>query len=114
MCKPATSVLGRDQFQRLADGFLYRFSCASRSPTQGRFQLGEGFLNGRKIRGITGQKEQLTASRFDGVAHLDSLTHEMRNEHEQASSERETSKRANNDVFFFFHHFVLFSHLVSQ
>jgi hypothetical protein len=38
----------------------------------------------------------------------------MRNEHEQASSERETSKRANNDVSFFFHHFVLFSHLTHQ
>jgi len=38
----------------------------------------------------------------------------MRNEHEQASSERETSKRASNDVSCFSHHFILFSHLTHQ
>ena len=40
--------------------------------------------------------------------------HEMRNEHEQASNDRETSRRARNDVSYFFHHFILFSHLTHQ
>ena len=53
-----------------------------------------------------------------GLGHLRHLgqvgSHEMRNEHEQASSDRETSRRARNDVSYFFHHFILFSHLTHQ
>jgi len=57
-----------------------------------------------------------TAEELMGLAmQLRQVTpHEMRNEHEQASSERETSKRASNDVSCFSHHFILFSHLTHQ
>jgi hypothetical protein len=53
----------------MAERFLERFSCASRSATQGRLQLGESFLKRRKIWA----KEKLTAASFDGASHPGSL-----------------------------------------
>ena len=67
MTKPPASILSRNEGQCLGNGLLQGFPRASADPSQKGFQLGERFLNGREIGGVRRQKEQATASGFDGL-----------------------------------------------
>jgi hypothetical protein len=66
MSKPAERVLGRDEVQSKGNSLLKRFARASSLSAQHGFQFGERFLNRREIRRIGGQKQQATATRFNG------------------------------------------------
>ena len=66
MSKPAESVLGRDEVQSKGNSLLKRFARANSLSAQHGFQFGERFLNRREIRRIGGQKQQATATSFNG------------------------------------------------
>jgi len=69
MGKPAESILGRDESQRLCNGLLKVFAGASAHPSQKGFEFGESFLNGREVWRIRRQKHEPTAFGFDGLPH---------------------------------------------
>lgn len=69
MPKPVARILSGDPGQRLNDCLLECFTRASAHSSQDGFQLGKGFFNGREVRRIRRQEQQLTAFGFDGVFH---------------------------------------------
>ena len=75
MGEPAKGVSSCHGLQGLAERFLQRFMGPGSYSTQERFDLGEGFLNGRVIRRIGWQKEQFTASSLDEFTDATSFMH---------------------------------------
>src|SRR5437764_1964340 len=68
--KPAVRILCCHREQRLTNGFLQGFARARSRSSQKSLHFRKGFFNRREIRGIGGQKEQLTASALDQFLHL--------------------------------------------
>src|SRR5258708_17272721 len=73
MGKPAASILGCDQGQRLSNGLLERFACASPNTAQKGLQFGESLLDRREIRRIGRQKQEAAALGFNGLPNPCSL-----------------------------------------
>ncbi len=67
MGKPTKSILGGDERQSLGNGLLEIFACACAYPSQRGFQFGESFLNRREIGRVSRQKQETTATGFDGL-----------------------------------------------
>gem|GEM_PF-2179057 len=69
MSKPAESILWGDEVQSLGNRLLQSFTRACPHPSQACFQLRERLFNGREIGRISGQKQEATASGFNGLPH---------------------------------------------
>ncbi len=67
MSKPPESISSSDEFQGGGDGLLERFPAASTLPAQESLQFGESLFKGRKVRRGSRQKQQATATSFDGL-----------------------------------------------
>ena len=59
MAKPPTSISSCHREQRLAHGFLKRFSCSGSRSSQGGLELGEGFFDRGEVGRISWQKHEL-------------------------------------------------------
>src|SRR5258708_27245429 len=73
MGKPAESVLGSNEKQRLGNRLLESFSRTSALSTQKRLHFGESLLNRREIGRIRRQEQEVTPSSFDSLFHARSL-----------------------------------------
>jgi hypothetical protein len=68
MTKPTTSILIGNKRERLSNGLLESFTCASTRPSQVRLHFGKRLLNWGKIRGVRRQEQEAALFRFNGLS----------------------------------------------
>src|SRR5690348_13359505 len=67
MGKPAESISRGDEIQSGGNGLLEGFACASPGPAQHRLEFRERLFDGRQIWRVGRQKQQATATSFNGL-----------------------------------------------
>jgi hypothetical protein len=69
VAEPPTCILGCHGEQRLANGFLKRFTCSGSRSSQVALELGEGLFDGGEVGRIAWQEQELATFGLDSLTH---------------------------------------------